>query len=136
MIYAQLRVCRSKHFRIHSAAFPTAKCSGDLVVDVHYHRFCFGNFHRVGFRMFSQVVDKDTKWKPSTRVQRTRNIGVVAHVDAGKTTTTERILYYTKEIRRIGEVHEGDTTTDFLEQVNYSFPERRWLLLLLITRVS
>ncbi len=45
-----------------------------------------------------------------------RNIGIVAHIDAGKTTTTERILYYTGKIHSIGEVHEGDTTTDWMVQ--------------------
>ncbi|MCI0712919.1 MAG: elongation factor G, partial [Chloroflexi bacterium] len=45
-----------------------------------------------------------------------RNIGVIAHIDAGKTTTTERILYYTGNIHRIGEVHEGSATTDYMEQ--------------------
>ncbi|MDP3143594.1 MAG: elongation factor G [Candidatus Omnitrophota bacterium] len=45
-----------------------------------------------------------------------RNIGIVAHIDAGKTTTTERILYYTGEIHRMGEVHEGTTTTDWMPQ--------------------
>ena len=45
-----------------------------------------------------------------------RNIGIVAHIDAGKTTTTERILYYTGKIHAIGEVHEGDTTTDWMIQ--------------------
>ena len=46
----------------------------------------------------------------------TRNIGIMAHIDAGKTTTSERILYYTGKIHAIGEVHEGDTTTDWMVQ--------------------
>jgi len=49
-------------------------------------------------------------------LQRVRNIGIVAHIDAGKTTTTERILYYTGKSHKIGEVHEGAATTDYMEQ--------------------
>ena len=49
-------------------------------------------------------------------LQRTRNIGIIAHIDAGKTTVTERILFYTKKIYKIGETHEGAATMDWMEQ--------------------
>ncbi|MBI4051156.1 MAG: elongation factor G [Elusimicrobia bacterium] len=49
-------------------------------------------------------------------LEKVRNIGIIAHIDAGKTTTTERILYYTGRIHKIGEVHEGTTTTDWMPQ--------------------
>jgi elongation factor G len=49
-------------------------------------------------------------------LQRTRNIGIIAHIDAGKTTVSERILFYTKKIYKLGEVHEGAATMDWMEQ--------------------
>ncbi len=49
-------------------------------------------------------------------LQKTRNIGIMAHIDAGKTTTTERILYYTGRIHKIGETHEGASQMDWMEQ--------------------
>ena len=45
-----------------------------------------------------------------------RNIGIMAHIDAGKTTTTERVLYYTGKSHKIGEVHDGAATMDWMEQ--------------------
>jgi elongation factor G len=52
----------------------------------------------------------------TTPLEKLRNIGIMAHIDAGKTTTTERILYYTGRTHRMGEVHHGDATMDWMEQ--------------------
>jgi len=49
-------------------------------------------------------------------LEKVRNFGIIAHIDAGKTTTSERVLYYTGMTHKIGEVHEGDTVTDWMEQ--------------------
>ena len=53
---------------------------------------------------------------PSTPIEKYRNIGIMAHIDAGKTTTTERVLYYTGRSHKIGEVHDGNATMDWMEQ--------------------
>jgi elongation factor G len=52
----------------------------------------------------------------SVPLERVRNIGIAAHIDAGKTTTTERILFYSGVVHKIGEVHDGNTVTDWMEQ--------------------
>src|SRR4026208_1276314 len=52
----------------------------------------------------------------TTPLERYRNIGICAHIDAGKTTTTERVLYYSGKSHKIGEVHDGAATMDFMEQ--------------------
>ena len=72
-----------------------------------------------------------TKWQSQTKplltldgnnmprthtLEKYRNIGIMAHIDAGKTTTTERILYYTGKSHKIGEVHDGAATMDWMEQ--------------------
>ena len=66
------------------------------------------------------VIDRDTSFLNSPdreyTLECTRNIGIAAHIDAGKTTTTERILFYTGLCHKIGEVHDGNTVTDWMEQ--------------------
>ncbi|MDP8228116.1 MAG: elongation factor G, partial [Candidatus Electryoneaceae bacterium] len=57
-----------------------------------------------------------TKVKQADRLSYVRNIGIMAHIDAGKTTTTERILYYTEQTYKMGEVHDGNTTMDWMDQ--------------------
>ncbi|MDL1899455.1 elongation factor G [Anaerolineae bacterium CFX9] len=56
------------------------------------------------------------KTETALDLNKVRNIGIIAHIDAGKTTTTERVLYYTGMVHRIGEVHDGGATTDYMPQ--------------------
>jgi elongation factor G len=69
----------------------------------------------------SALAESQSKANPNSPdraypLEKTRNIGIAAHIDAGKTTLTERILFYTGMIHKIGEVHEGTTVTDWMEQ--------------------
>ena len=61
-------------------------------------------------------MPESRSWPARIPLDRYRNIGIMAHIDAGKTTTTERILYYTGKSYKIGEVHEGTATMDWMEQ--------------------
>lgn len=60
-------------------------------------------------------MDKST-YNVAMPLDKIRNIGIIAHIDAGKTTTTERLLYFTGQVHKVGEVHDGAATTDFMEQ--------------------
>jgi elongation factor G len=66
--------------------------------------------------MMIAEVTEETVTKTMSEMTNTRNIGIIAHIDAGKTTLTERILYHTGKIYKIGNVDEGTTTTDWMEQ--------------------
>jgi len=64
----------------------------------------------------AHTISEKNSPKRKIPLEFTRNIGIAAHIDAGKTTTTERILFYTGVVHKLGEVHEGSTVTDWMEQ--------------------
>src|SRR5439155_5916600 len=68
----------------------------------------------VGWTLFYRppIISRNSMAK----LERVRNIGIVAHIDAGKTTLTERFLFYSGRIHKIGEVHEGEATMDWMPQ--------------------
>ncbi len=66
--------------------------------------------------MLNQSLSKANSPKRKAPLEHTRNIGIAAHIDAGKTTTTERILFYAGVVHKLGEVHDGTTVTDWMEQ--------------------
>ncbi|CAH0728656.1 unnamed protein product, partial [Brenthis ino] len=76
---------------------------------VNYYRKFLKNVH---IRQYSSSESNREK----NGINKIRNIGILAHIDAGKTTTTERMLFYSGTIRSMGEVHHGNTVTDYMEQ--------------------
>ncbi|KEG00262.1 elongation factor G [Plasmodium vinckei vinckei] len=77
------------------------------------HRRKCSNMHKMN--IFRLKMSSNHSLKKNVDLENYRNIGIIAHIDAGKTTTTERILYYTNVIKKIGEVHEGLSTMDYLD---------------------
>jgi len=77
---------------------------------------CYRYFSSFKHRNLTEHELRAYAHKAPTDTNLLRNIGIIAHIDAGKTTTTERMLYYAGCISHPGEVHDGNTTMDYLDQ--------------------
>ena len=64
----------------------------------------------------NQAAERRISMARQVSLEKTRNIGIMAHIDAGKTTATERILFYTGKVHKTGETHEGASQMDWMEQ--------------------
>src|SRR6266498_4012390 len=89
---------------------PSVTTSGDRSEPRQYEA------HVVIAEMIETKTSKAPKVAREYPLERYRNIGIIAHIDAGKTTVTERVLFYTKKIYKIGEVHDGAATMDWMPQ--------------------
>src|SRR6266496_2156089 len=89
---------------------PSVTTSGDRSEPRQYEA------HVVIAEMIETKTNKAPKIAREYPLERYRNIGIIAHIDAGKTTVTERVLFYTKKIYKIGEVHDGAATMDWMPQ--------------------
>ena len=112
--------CRSCNIELTDERCPVCgRCTvEDIPAEIHWCNTC-------QIPVIQQVSQADKGVCPicgnrlsymSTDLRYLRNIGIMAHIDAGKTTTTERILFYTGLNHKIGETHEGGATTDWMEQ--------------------
>ena len=89
--------------------------------DAYEKKGCSSKKREMCIKWLSQIkplhiLDGKKLWLELIPLDKYRNIGIMAHIDAGKTTTTERILYYTGKSHKIGEVHDGAATMDWMEQ--------------------